>query len=799
MATCNALMLNPATTTIQVAGMTCAACSARVERSLQKVPGVQAARVNYASGTATVVQDDEVDLSLMVKAVESAGYSVALERLEFACPFPTDLTALAAVPGIQEVRTTMSGQLVVTFVAGAANRDLLIDAARKAGLEVAAAPDPERPHAEQAAVLARERQRFVISALLCIPILALSMVPGLAFSGVHFLLWALATPVVVWAGYTFFVSAWEALRHRSADMNTLIALGVGSAYCYSVVATIWPAWITAAGSVPAVYFEAAAVIVTLVRGGRLMEARARKRTLAALEGIMALQPALAHVLRGGQMTDMPVEAVCVGDRVVIRPGEHVPVDGIVEEGASAVNESMLTGEPLPVEKVAGSPVTGGTVNTHGALVVRVLRIGQDTALQQIVRLTREAQQRTAPIQHLADKVCAFFVPAVLGVAVITLAAWLFWGTAAALPRALVAFVSVLIIACPCALGLATPTAAVVATGVAARRGILFKGADTIQRAAAIRHVVIDKTGTLTEGQPVVTGLETLGTWQEDALLRLVASAEARSQHPIGTAIVAEAKRRDLQLPPVSSFESATGLGIAAQVEGHDLLIGNAAFLERHGVPAQTLLPISDALGGHASVLVAVDGVPAGAVAVQDRLREDAPSAIGALRQLGIETTMATGDTEASARPVAQAAGITQIVAGILPGEKAQAVRSVQAAKRVVAMVGDGINDTPALAEADVGIALGAGAQIAVEAADVTLMQSSLQAVPEAIRLARRTMRTIRQNLFFAFVYNVIGIPVAAGVLFPVLGVMLSPMIASGAMALSSVSVVTNSLRLFRFR
>ncbi len=786
-------MSDPATTTLQVTGMTCAACSARVERSLSRLPGVLGAQVSYATGTATVVQETVQAPSLLVDAIEAAGYSVAVDQVVF-MPAPGRAPPVSAgtMPGVREVRHAPSGQWIVSFLPGIVSRDAIITHGRAEGYEVYTRA--ARPRSQHEAESVRERRRFVWSALLSLPVLVLSMVPGVAFSGLHLLLWALATPVVLWCGSTFFVSAFKALRHGSSNMNTLVALGVGSAYLFSVAVTLWPGWIARAGAVPAVYFEAATVIVTLVLLGRTLEARAKRRTQAALEELMDLQPAIAHVLRDGQTVDLPTEALRVGDRVVIRPGEHIPVDAIVEAGASAVNESMITGEPLPAEKFEGSSVTGGTVNTHGALVVRVSRIGDDTTLQQIIRLTREAQERKAPIQHLADRVCGVFVPVVLCIAVVTLAGWLILGPEAAPFRALAAFISVLIIACPCALGLATPTAIVVATGTAARCGMLFKGANTIQRAATIRHVVLDKTGTLTEGTPAVTGLETTNGWEEHAVLRLVASAETRSQHPIGIAIVREAQRRSLDLPPVESFSSATGLGVSARVEAHEILIGSAAYLRQHGVSVMEFAALADT-----GAFVAIDGTLAGVVAIQDQVRPTAPSAVAALHVLGIETTMATGDAAASAQAVAEAAGIMHVEADLMPGAKARAVRALQSSHHTVAMVGDGINDTPALAEADVGIAVSAGTQVAIEAADVTLMRDDLHAVADVLRLSRQTMRVVRQNLFFAFVYNVIGIPIAAGALFPFLGVMLSPMIASGAMAFSSVSVVTNSLRLRRFR
>jgi len=747
---------------------------------------VQDARVNFTTGTATVLRDELQDAIQCVKAIESVGYGVVSDSITF-IPEDGDIAALPLedIPGVLEVRNVPNGQQVVCFVPGLVGRERLVDIGRAAGYTATRDQRPRDAHAE---AYVHARRRFVWATALSLPVLVISMVPGLGFTGRNMLLCALTTPVVVWAGRDFFVLAEKALRHAAADMNTLVALGVGAAYLYSLVATFVPSWIMQSGMAPEVYFEAAAVIVALILLGRLLEMRARARTQAALEALMDLQPAVAHVISDGQVVDMPVSAVRVGDRVMIRPGDGVPVDGIVEEGTSAVNESMITGEPLPVEKTKGHAVLSGTVNTHGALVVRISHIGERTTLQQIVRLTREAQERKAPAQQLADKVCSIFVPVVLGVATITLAAWIVWASEPS--RALVAFVSVLIIACPCALGLATPTAIVVSTGVAARRGMHFKGGDTLQRLSAIRQVVMDKTGTITEGKPAVVALGTVNEWEEETLLRLVASAEVRSQHPVGKAIVREAKRRGLDLHPVSSFVSATGLGITARVDRHDILVGNAPYLAQHGV----FVDASE----RAEVLVAIDGVPAGSIQIRDRTRLSAPSAVAALEALDLETTMVTGDTEASARLVAQEVGITHLAAGVLPGGKAQIVRGLQASKGDALMVGDGINDAPALAEAAVGIALGTGTQVAMETADITLMRDDLHAVAEAVKLSRRTMRVIRQNLFFAFAYNVVSIPIAAGALYGVLGVMLNPMIASAAMAASSVSVVANSLRLRRF-
>ena len=773
--------------------MSCAACSTRVQRGLQGLPGVKDAQVNFVTGDTQVVEEEPGGQDRLVEAIERAGYGVVEDTLAFEAA-TGDSAVPEALPGVRTVSITASGGVVVTYVRGATPRRALVEAMRSAGYApVAASADPSAADSPQGSY-PRELRRFVWAAALTLPVLVLSMVPGMGFPGHEVVLLALTTPVVGWCGREFFVGAWHALRLRTTNMSTLVALGVGTAYAYSTVATLWPAWLTHSGATPPVYFEAAAVIVTLVLLGRLMEAQAKRRTQDSLEALMDLQPRLAHVVTGDGTIDLPVEAIRVGDEVLIKPGEQISVDGEVIEGASSVDESMITGEPLWVDKALGSTATAGTINTHGALVVRVTHIGQDTTLQQIVRLTREAQARKAPVQHLADKVCGIFVPAVLFVAVITLGCWLIWGPEPIVPRAMLAFVSVLIIACPCALGLATPTAVVVATGVAAQRGTLFRGGGILQRLSEVEQVVMDKTGTLTEGNPVVRKVRTVDNWDERALLRVVAAAESRSEHPLAQAIVAEAARRDLDLPEVESFDSETGRGVTALVDGREVLVGSAPFLRQRGMPTAVLKGL---LGDHSGVLVAVDKRPAGVLIIQDQMRASAPGAVAALSDLGIRTVMATGDSKVSATRVAREAGIAQVEAGLMPGDKAAIIRKLKSTGQSVAMVGDGINDTPALAEADVGVAMGAGTHVAMEAADVTLMRDDLNTFVDAIRLSRRTMRAIRQNLFFAFIYNVIGIPIAAGVLFPVVGIMLSPMIASGAMAFSSVSVVLNSLRLQR--
>ena len=800
---------------LPVEGMECAACAVRIEKQLGKQPGVRSASVNYATGEALVEYDAaEADVGGLAAAVEKTGYGIRTEALTVPlvrangeAPTAADLEApLAHTNGF--LRAEVDGEAeppvaAIRYVPGVADPADLVRLLEDAGL---VARGTEVEHADAGAAEAERearyqslRRRLVVAAVLTLPVFVISMAHGaLDFPGVRWVLLALTTPVVAWSGRAFFTGAWRAFRHHAADMNTLVALGVGTAYGYSVAATVFAEPIMAAtGRHPDVYFEAAAVIVTLLLVGRVLEERAKGKTGAAIRRLLDLQPATARVVRDGRETEVPVAEVRVGDLVAVRPGERVPLDGTLVEGASAVDESMISGEPLPVEKHAGDAVTGATVNRTGAFTFRVSRTGAQTTLAQIVRLVREAQGRKAPIQRLADTVAGVFVPSVLLIAIATFVFWFDFGPEPRLAYALLTFVSVLIIACPCALGLATPTAIVVATGKAAEQGILLKGGDAIERIRDVDVVLLDKTGTLTEGTPRLTDVVPLPAWGEADLLALAAAAEAQSEHPIGEAIVAEAEARGLALPPVEGFQSQTGLGIEATVGGRDVRIGNRAFLDGHGIAQTELEGVEKRLAweGKTVVRVAVDGAAAGVLAVADTVRDTSKAAVQALRDLGIEVVMVTGDGEASAKAVAKAVGITHVEANVRPADKAEVVRRYQRAGRVVAHVGDGINDAPALAAADVGVAIGTGTDVAIEASDVTLVRDSLLAVADAFRLSNRTLRTVKQNLFFAFVYNVIGIPVAAGALYPLFGLLLSPVVASAAMALSSVSVVTNSLRL----
>ena len=658
--------------------------------------------------------------------------------------------------------------------------------------------------AERQAEIADLARRVIAGAVLTLPVLYAVMahevfkawVPGILLN--HWMQLALITPVMFYTGWPIHRTGWLALSHRSADMNTLITIGTAAAYGYSLVVTLAPDLLPA--GVRGVYYETTGVILTLILLGRLIETRAKAGTGQAIRELLGLQARTARVLRNGEETEIPVEDVVVGDEVAIRPGEKIPVDAVVLSGTSAVDESMVTGEPMPVTKRSGDPVIGATINTTGSLRVRAEKVGADTMLAQIITMVRQAQASRAPIQRLADAVSGYFVPAVIAVAIVTFAVWFVAGPAPAFTLALVSAIAVLIIACPCALGLATPLSIQVGTGKGARAGILIRSAEALETAHKLDTVVLDKTGTITAGRPALTDVKTAGRWDDDELLALVAAAESDSEHPLGAAIVAGARERGVSIPAAAAFESVTGQGVQAMVAGHPVLVGSARLLAAAGISAGALQATAAELSaqGRTAVLAAIDGEPAGVLAIADPVKEDSAAAIGALRRLGVEVVMLTGDNARTAAAIARQTGISRVLAEVLPEHKASEIRRLQAEGRTVGMAGDGINDAPALAAADIGLAIGTGTDVAIEAADITLISGSLAGVVTAISLSRATMRNIRQNLVFALAYNSIGIPVAAGILYPIAGIRLSPILAAAAMALSSLSVVGNANRLRRY-
>ena len=770
--------------TIPVTGMHCAACQARVQKVLDHTPGVHDASVNLMTNSAVVRFDPAVvDAPALVEQIRTTGYGAELPAADRSAAREQQAQDEARALEYHEFRRKAIIAGVLGAVAMIASMPLMAAAAHKGqGMT-----DPVMRWAMASLDPMLHR---TMPWLYAIPVRALA-----------FALLALTSLVMAWAGRHFYVRAWLAFRHHSADMNTLIAVGTGAAFLFSAVATIVPTVFTNRGLGPDVYYEAIIIIIAFILAGNALESRAKGRTAAALRGLIDLQPRTARVARDGRELDIPVEQVVAGDEVLVRPGERVPVDGDVIAGTSAVDESMLTGEAVPVAKHPGDRVVGGTINGTGVFRYRATTLGADSVLARIVTLMRDAQGSRAPIQGLADRVSAVFVPVVMSLAIATFVIWFVAADTAPLIRGVSASVAVLIIACPCAMGLAVPTAVMVASGAGARRGILIKGGEALERTHKVDTVVLDKTGTLTKGRPALTDVEPVAGFDGRELLRLAASLERSSEHPLAAALVEGSMQQGLTLSEAESFESVTGRGVTGVVGGKRVAVGNAALVTEAGADVGQLADRVADLAARAKTVmyVAVNGALAGFVAVSDPLKDTAAAAVASLRALDVDVVLVTGDVERTASAIAQQVGIERVVAGASPEGKVEEIRRLQARGRVVAMVGDGINDAPALAQADVGIAIGTGTDIAIEASDVTLMGGDPLQVVASIVLARRAMRTMKQNLFWAFVYNVIGIPIAAGALYPVAGLMLSPILASLAMALSSVSVVTNSLRLGRAR
>ena len=807
-------------TTLNVEGMTCASCVARVDKALSKLEGVDEVAVNLAAGTASLRADSQARLSEAARALEDLGYPARKARVTLnvssmscaSCVGRVD-KALAAVPGVLSVSVNLAAETAtVEYLEGTVTIAQLKEASAAIGYpaEVAEA-DASLTRAErldeEAQGLAR---RAMIAGALALPVFVLEMGAHL-IPGFHMLIertigtqtswviqFVLATIVLFGPGRAFFTKGIPALLKLTPDMNSLVAVGTGAAWSYSVVATFLTGLLPE--GVRAVYFEAAAVIVVLILIGRWLEARAKGRTGAAIQSLLGLQAKTARVQRDGETVDIAVDDLSVGDIVIVRPGERIPTDGEVTDGSSNVDESMITGEPVPVTKGAGDTVTGGTVNGAGSLTFRAARVGADTTLSQIVRMVEDAQGAKLPIQGLVDRVTMWFVPIVMSLALLTVAVWLVFGPDPALTYALVAGVSVLIIACPCAMGLATPTSIMVGTGRAAELGVLFRKGDALQMLSEVDVIALDKTGTVTEGKPTLTDLVTAEGFERAEVLALVAAVEAQSEHPIAEAILRGARSEGVTLPEAREFRSVTGYGAAAMVEGREVAVGAARFMEREGVATEALEASEKILAekGRTALYAAIDGKLAAVIAVADPVKASSRAAIAALHERGFKVAMITGDKRETAEAIARETGIDTVIAGVLPDGKVAALENLRKGGKV-AFVGDGINDAPALAAADIGIAIGTGTDVAIEAADVVLMSGDLRGVVNAVEVSRRTMTNIRQNLAWAFGYNVALIPVAAGVLYPAFGILLSPVFAAGAMALSSVSVLTNALRLRRVR
>jgi len=812
---------------LPISGMSCASCAARIEKGLAGLEGVSQATVNFAAEKATVFfRPEQTNLSNLIEKVKDLGYGAKWERITLPIQGMTCAScvnkvekALRSAKGVLQVNVNLATERAsIEFIPEMVSIRDLKKVVKDIGyqvLDVRVGDSTlreedivEKERLVREAELSRLKLKFIIGALLLAPILFLMYGAsflekriGLSHQANFFLQFLLATPVQFWAGLQFYVGFWKATKNKTSDMNTLIAVGTSAAYLYSLIVTFVPHWIMVRGLEMMVYYDTSAAIIVLILLGRFFEARAKGKTSEAIKKLIGLQPKTARVIRDGHEVDIPVEEVTPGDIVVVRPGEKIPVDGMIEEGYSSVDESMVTGESLPVEKKTGDAVIGATINKTGMLKFEATKVGRDTVLSQIVRLVQEAQGSKPPIARMADIIASYFVPVVISIAIITFITWYFFGPPPTLTYAFLNFIAVLIIACPCALGLATPTSIMVGTGKGAENGILIRGAEALETAHRLNTIVLDKTGTLTKGKPSVTEVIETKKFKSKEILIYAASAERGSEHPLGEAIVKKAKEEGVNLFDGKDFQAIAGFGIEATVDSKKILLGNAKLMEEKGVGLEGLAEKAQRLSneGKTSMFLALDGEAAGIIAVADTLKENSKKAVEAFHQMGLEVVMLTGDNERTASAIANQIEVDRVLADVLPEKKAEEVKKLQSEGKKVGMVGDGINDAPALAQADVGIAIGTGTDVAMESSDITLIGGDLRGVVTAIALSKATIRNIKQNLFWAFAYNTILIPVAAGVLFPFFGILLNPIFAAGAMAFSSVTVVSNALRLRKFK
>ncbi len=798
-----------------ITGMHCAACAHTIEKAIKLQPGVVSVNVNFASEKASVEFDSaKTDEDKIKEAINKTGYEVIEEKehdgtaeavlkvIGMNNPHCAGIIdkAVSGISGVKSVKTNFASEkAVINFDASVANLSEIKKVIKDAGYE----PLEIEEHIEDREKFAREKQvkdlktKIIVGVLLSIPIFLgsfpewFSFVPQILTN--HFVLLALTIPVQFWVGWQFYKGFWIALRNKTSDMNTLIAIGTSSAFIYSAIATLFPSFLVSGGIEPTVYFDTAAIIITLILLGRLLEAIAKGKTSEAIKRLMKLQAKTARVIRNGEEKEIPIEDVVVGDIVVIRPGEKIPVDGVVVSGESHVDESMITGESMPVLKKTGDNVIGATLNKEGSFKFRATKVGKETMLAQIIKLVEDAQGSKAPIQRLADKVAGIFVPAVM---IIAIAAFLIWFFATAnFVLALTIFISVLIIACPCALGLATPTAIMIGTGKGAENGILIKSGESLENAYKMDTIIFDKTGTLTKGEPSVTDIIKTTMIPENDVLRLAAIAEKNSEHPLADAIVKSAQERKIKLPDSDKFFALSGKGVVAEYGGKDILVGNRILMDENGIRISEIEEKIKSLEeeGKTAVIVALGKELIGIIGIADTLKESSTDAVRILKKMGIETIMITGDNERTAKAIASKVGIERVLAQVLPADKANEVKKLQVSGKIVGFVGDGINDAPALTRADIGIAIGSGTDVAIESGGIVLIKDDLRDVVKAIQLSKFTIRKIKQNLFWAFVYNTAGIPIAAGILYPFFGFLLNPIIAAAAMAFSSVSVVANSL------